>query len=252
MNVVEHARRVVRLGGVRNLRDLGGYPTHDGRSTRWRTLFRSDCLHQLDLEGQAWLVDDLGLRTIIDLRGDDEIARDPNVLATHAAVAYRHMPMFDGPPAEEFVPDLRRGYLNDVARAGASMAAVVGVLAEPGALPALIHCHAGKDRTGLMVAVVLGAVGVLESVIAEDYAYSSVCLGPDYLVEARQLAERQGQDWAIWEHVAHTPPERMLLTLEHLRAEYGGVPRYLLAHGATADSLARLREVLTESEPSSS
>ncbi len=78
-------RRIVRLGGVRNLRDVGGYPTRDGRRIRWRTLYRSDCLDQLDPPGRAWLVI-AGLRSVIDIRGPAELRERPNVFATSVDV----------------------------------------------------------------------------------------------------------------------------------------------------------------------
>src|SRR5215211_6384795 len=83
--------RVIQLNGVKNLRDLGGYPTVDGRLTRWRTLFRSDCLDQLDTAGQEWLVDN-GLRTAIDLRGDWEVEARPNVFDASERLRYRRVP----------------------------------------------------------------------------------------------------------------------------------------------------------------
>jgi protein-tyrosine phosphatase len=238
-------RRVLQLGGVRNLRDVGGYPTTDARCTRWRTLYRSECLDCLDAAGQAWLVQ-AGLRTVIDIRDDTEVAERPNVFAASREVAYRHFPLFRGPPPDDFEPDLRRGYRREVDMVGQELAGLVAELVQPGRLPTLVHCAAGKDRTGVVIAVVLAAVGTERWAIAEDYALSQVCLGPSYIAQTREWVVRQGWNWSTWEHTAYTPPERMLETLAYVDERHGGVARYLADHGLGAGALAQLREALTE------
>jgi protein-tyrosine phosphatase len=238
-------QRVLQLTGVRNLRDVGGYPTRDGRQTRWRTLYRSDCLDRLDSAGQSWLLN-AGLRSVIDIRDHGELAERPNVFATSSDVAYRHLPLFDGPPPDDLQPDFRNGYLREIDLLGARLVTLITELLTSGALPAVVHCAAGKDRTGVAVAVVLDAVGTERSAIAEDYALSQTCLGPTYLSETREWVERRGWDWAVWEHTVDTPPERMLATLAYIDQRFEGVERYLLEHGLPSPALADLREALTE------
>jgi protein-tyrosine phosphatase len=237
--------RVLRLGGTRNLRDVGGYPTIDGRRTRWRTLYRSDCLDRLDADGQARLVQ-AGLRSVIDLRDDEEVAARPNVFASSKVVAYVRAGLFATPPPPDLVPDLHHGYRREVDLLGTRLANLVETVVRPGTLPTLLHCAAGKDRTGLSVAVLLAAAGVCEQAIAEDYALSEACLGPEYVVETRRWVEARGWNWAAWEHTVVTPPERMPHTLEYLEVQYGGVRQYLLSHGLAPAALEALREVLTE------
>src|SRR5690242_3164522 len=106
---VGEPQRIIKLGGVLNLRDVGGYPTADGRRTRWRTLLRSACLDSLEPPGQAWLVA-AGVRTVIDLRDSEEVAERPNVFAASTDLSYQRWPLWDGPPPGDLVPDLRRGY----------------------------------------------------------------------------------------------------------------------------------------------
>jgi protein-tyrosine phosphatase len=237
--------RLVRLKGTRNLRDLGGYATIDGRRTRWRTLFRSDCLDQLDAAGQTWLVE-AGLRTLIDLRDNVEVAARPNVFANSGHVAYRRVPLWDEQLPDENQPDVSEGYWRELDQRGHRLAAVFDAVVAPGALPVLIHCAAGKDRTGLVVGLLLGAVGVPHATIAEDYALSSVCLGPEYIAESRQLVVERGLDWGRWAHLFETPPERMLKTLAYVERQFGGVEQYLLSRGVGPQQLAHLRKVLTE------
>jgi protein-tyrosine phosphatase len=237
--------RLVSVNGTSNLRDLGGYATADGRRTRWRTLYRSDCLDRVDADGQAVLID-VGLRSIFDLRDNVEVAERPNVFVDSARVAYRRTPLFETPlpPGQE--PAIEQGYLSELDRIGKPLAAVAHAVLAPGALPALIHCAAGKDRTGLVVALLLHAVGVPDATIAEDYALSMVCLGPEYVEASRTWAEERGLDWARWRVLAVATPERMLNTLEYLVQKYGGGAAYLARHGVPPEEVARLRELLTE------
>ena len=92
-----------------------------------------------------------------------------------------------------------------------------------GTLPALIHCAAGKDRTGVAIGVLLAAVGTRPDFIAEDYALSERCLRPDNVRTAREWVLRRGYDWSVWEQVSYTPPERMLYTLAYLGERWHGI-----------------------------
>jgi len=235
--------RLVGLKGTRNLRDLGGYPTVDGRRTRWRTVYRSDCLDQLDAAGQAWLID-AGLRTIVDLRDDEEVAARPNVFANSERVTYRRIPMWGVPLPADLDPDLTNGYLRELDLCGQRLCAILAALLTPDALPALIHCAAGKDRTGVVVALLLETAGVTRAAISQDYALSAECLGPENVAQGRLWIAELGRDWDRWAHTFDTPPERMLKTLEYLDRQFGGIAPYLLGHGLDADQLERLRHLL--------
>jgi protein-tyrosine phosphatase len=235
--------RLVGLKGTRNLRDLGGYPTVDGRRTRWRTIYRSDCLDQLDEAGQSWLIE-AGLRTVVDLRDDEEAAARPNVFATSQRVRYRRIPFWGRPLPADFDPDLTNGYLRELDLCGQRLCAILAALVAPDALPALIHCAAGKDRTGIVVGLLLDAAGVTRDAIGKDYALSAECLGPEYLAEGRIWVAQMGRDWDPWAHSFETPPERMLKTLEYLDRQFGGIGAYLLRHGLDADQVERLRRLL--------
>ena len=245
--------RVVRLAGTQNLRDVGGLATVDGRQTRWRVLYRSDCLDRLDADGQQWLIK-AGLRSIIDLRDNGEVARAPNVFASSAHVKYRRVPIWDEPmpagqEAAEQEPDLENGYRRELDQRGARLSEVVEEIIALDGTPVLIHCAAGKDRTGVVIALLLAAVGVPRATIAEDYALSAVCLGPEYLVASQRWVEERGLDWERWAHLFVTPPERMLRTLEYVDTEFGGIERYFIQHGLAAGQLDELRELLTEPLP---
>jgi protein-tyrosine phosphatase len=243
---VGERQRIIELNGARNLRDVGGYPTTDGqRQTRWRTLYRSACLDELHETGQQWLIE-AGLRTIIDLRDSQEVAERPSVFAGSNQLRYVRIPFYDGPPPDDFTPDLHRGYRRELDELGEHLVRLVETLLAPGTLPALIHCAAGKDRTGVAIGVLLAAVGIRIDIIAQDYALSEQCLGPDNVRTAREWVLRRGYSWAVWEHVTYSPPERMLYTLAYLDEQYGGVEQYLVKHGLAKSKLIDIRELLTE------
>src|SRR5438309_7631744 len=96
MTTSSQRQRVLALAGTYNLRDVGGYLTQDGRQTRWRTLFRSDSLHRLAETEQATLLG-MGLRSVLDLRYERELAEAPNVFATSTGVRYLNLPLLAGP-----------------------------------------------------------------------------------------------------------------------------------------------------------
>ena len=141
-----------------NFRDLGGYVVASGDAvTRWRTLFRADGLGELTV-GDFTVLRDLGIRTVIDLRAAYELERGQFDLSAHP-VSYHHIPFIESiPDPEEFDrrPDLLEAqYLEMLDNAGAEIRSALEVLAGPDALPAVFHCTAGKDRTGLLSAIVL-------------------------------------------------------------------------------------------------
>jgi len=240
----EWTRRLAWEGGL-NARDLGGYPTADGRQTRWGAVVRSDSLAALTPAGRAALAD-YGVRTIIDLRLRAEIDEYPNPYAEPGdhGVAYTNVSVID--PAAGFPPDTYtlaenylwmldhfRGYVAQV------MAAIAG--APEGAV--LVHCAAGKDRTGLISALLLALVDVPAATIAEDYALTAECLrdrDEEWLADGPgERAERE----ALAARFAPTA-EVMLEVLDKLTERYGGVEQYLTEAGVSPADLRRLRDRL--------
>lgn len=119
-------------------------------------------------------------------------------------------------------------------------------LLEPDGVPALVHCQAGKDRTGVLVALILAAVRVRPDAIVEDFVRTRDGLGESYLEESRRLVLERGGRWEDEAYLFDSPPERMERTLAYLDARWGGAEHYLLQHGLSADELEHLRESLTE------
>ncbi len=235
----DHPDRRLPLPGTRNLRDVGGYPAAHGRTTRWRTLLRTDSLDLLPGGSQTALLD-MGLRQTIDLRWPSELAKAPSVFRDSPHVRYRSIPLlaFEEDDATPHV-GLLRMYRRIVDERGAHLVDVVRAVIAPGGTAVAIGCAAGKDRTGVAIALILSAVGVPRDVVVEDYAMSAGSFaGP---VEDPHLV-----DWRGGPVETESPPEYMEDVLRHLDERHGGAVALLRAGGLTEGELHRLVEVLTE------
>jgi protein-tyrosine phosphatase len=250
--VTTFAERLVRFGTCFNFRDLGGYETDDGRRVRWKTLYRADTLHRLDGPDIDLLLD-LGLRSIIDLRSQHELD-DHGRLRHDGGIAVHHLPMIDvvGGPTRlvEAAPDAPRsvgeGYVFMADGGGRAIGRAVALLARPDALPAVFHCTAGKDRTGILAAIVLSAVGVRDEDIVDDYMLTGESRAarnaylqlnePDYYAFLASLPAALRQM-----HVDAIPT-----LLAWMRARHGSATGFLLANGVDEDSLAALKASLLE------
>lgn len=236
--------RHIDLPGTFNLRDLGGYPASGG-TMRWRTLLRSDGLHRLDDRGRAALAG-LSLRTVIDLRTDEECQIAPSALGDALGSLRRHIPVLSAAEFGMLAPELTAVYRYMVDECGAAIAAAVGCLCVPGGLPALIHCSAGKDRTGLLAALILAAVGVDDDIIAADYALSRTYLLAEPTGALRQIRASTGLGTRLDLQLMGSPPEIILDALARVRSRAGSVTGYLISHGLGAADLTVLRAALIE------
>jgi protein-tyrosine phosphatase len=237
-----HPDRHLPLPGTRNLRDVGGYPAMSGRRTRWRTLLRTDSLDLLPHRSQAALLE-LGLRQAIDLRWPSELAQAPSVFDDSPHVRYRSIPLLayeaDDPTPHLGLVGMYRRILDE---RGAHLVEVVRAVIEPDGTPAAIGCAAGKDRTGVAIALLLSAVGVPRELVVADYALSAgFFAGP---VDDPHLV-----DWRGGALELESPPEYMEEVLRHLDERHGGALALLRAGGMTEPELERLIEVLTEPTP---
>jgi protein-tyrosine phosphatase len=234
--------RHLRVEGTCNLRDVGGYPTHAGGSVAWRTLFRSDSLHKLDGQGVAGLAG-LDLRTIMDLRSDIEVEQRPSAVAGLPARIVR-APVVRDPTVLPPLTDLGAEYRYTIDECGDSIGAAVRALCAPGALPALVHCAAGQDRTGIVIALVLAVLGVPDELIGADYSLSSVYLDPDSTAVISRL-KATGLGDNVTAELLSSPAGLILDVLAWGRAAGGGsVYGYLTAHGVGMPDLAALRSAL--------
>lgn len=238
MTTTQPDRHIV-LDGTRNVRDVGGYPAAGGRRTRWRTLLRSDELTRIPADTRIAL-ETLGLRQVIDLRWPEELVIAPNAFRHSGRVRYTSIPLLaDDPTPHAGLAGMYRHVLD--AR-GTQLADVVRALLEVDGVPAVIGCAAGKDRTGVTIALLLDLVGVPRPMIIEDYALSA-----HYF--ASPSAHIELDDWRSASLVVDSPPEFMESALAHLDERHGGARRLLIRHGIQAAELDHLVELLTEPLP---
>lgn len=235
--------RDLNWSGCPNARDLGGLPTRYGGATRSGVLVRTDSLHKLDDAGRAAFMAH-GAALILDLRSDWEL-EEPHPSADHPS--YKRIPWIDedrdverDAASELALADVYRGSLD---RNTVQVAKAVRAVLEAPDGPVVVHCHSGKDRTGLLVALLLDLVGVPREIIAKDYAVSEDRLGilADLAAHSDTNAE-QAAATVLW----RTLPETILASLDHLDSKYGGVRAYLRHCGLEEAELDRLTARLVE------
>ncbi len=253
------ARRVV-LEGSWNFRDLGGYATVDGRATKWRTVFRADGLDGLTPGDHATIVVELGVRVIYDLQREGEVDQPVALYRRPDSPRRVHLPVggqlstnngfHDRVLAGEITsiePSWMTEMYGNFSRTHAGdYGAMLRGLAEPDDLPAVFHCAAGKDRTGIGAALLLAVLGVPDETIVADYHLTEQARLPRIKEMSDRLAA-QGVDINNLRGYFGAAPECMRDTLASLRAEFGSIERFL-AERADVDSttITRLRSSLLE------
>ena len=248
---VRDPRRVITLDAVHNFRDMGGYPTADGRTTKWRRLFRADALYRLagaDVE----IVRPLGLRTVVDLRTPQELELRGRFPVDEHPIDFHHIDVMDTTwqrgehEIEDVAVFLCSAYRKMLHQLPDRFALAIERLGAPDALPAVFHCAAGKDRTGVTAMLILGALGVPSDYIAADYGLTAEGT-------ARMQAWAQRKSPALWARMADTPsawlaaePEAMLMVIDGIEAAHGSLRDYVLHLGVQPATLARLETGLLE------
>ena len=240
--------RTLNWDGCVNVRDLGGHPTEDGTTTRFGRVVRADSVRQLTDEGWAAL-DDYGIRTVVDLRYPNELELDaPRDLDVDVV----HLSLFGEPDEERWVELDALGaaagddagftrviYLEVLEEHGANVARAISAIGLAPAGGVVVHCHAGKDRTGLVSAVLLRLAGVSLADAAADYAVSERNLAP--MNEAWIAGAPDESERARRRRITATPAEAMQGVLEELERRYGDVCGYLRAGGASDAALVAAR-----------
>lgn len=226
--------------GCRNVRDVGGLPTADGGRIRDGVLIRADSLQFLSADGVE-VVRRSGVGRILDLRGDAEVAHFPTPF-TDDPLAIRHALQDPADPehGQATIVDACTWMLD---RRPELFAAALKAIADAPDGAVVVHCHGGKDRTGMVVALALSIAGVPEDEIVADY----------FLTQARMaawLAEQLADEPDSSKHpemieFRDTRAESIVAILRHLDDKYGGPEAYLRHGGLTTDDLDRLRKRLT-------
>ncbi len=240
--------RHLPVAGTLNFRDVGGYPVRDGGHTAWRTLFRSDALHLVDQKGTGQL-GDLSLRSVLDLRVSEETQIAPSPLAAFASQGTEHTHLsLVGRDFSELPPELDGVYSFVVSRRGSAVAAAIKSLARPGALPALVHCTAGKDRTGIVIAFTLAVIGVPDHIIAADYALSSMYLDAEQTPVIGQIRASSGLGDQLTDALMASPPELIVRAMDQARTQAGSIEGYLASNGVTQADMTALRAALVTAD----
>jgi protein-tyrosine phosphatase len=253
----EHAaRRVPPLQGGLNFRDIGGYRAQDGRAVRWGKLYRSGSMGRLTQTDYDTLAG-LGIKSVCDLRTQEERAAEPNAWADVAGVNYWCRNYANS------LGELHRVLTSELAKRDDARAAMIAIYRRlpfeqapayrevfarlgSGDFPLVFNCTAGKDRTGTLAALVLGALGVPRDTIVEDYALTNIMLDRNrFTTAAPQGQSRISSEVGAAALEAH--PSYIAAAFDSMEEKHGSIEGYL-AHELALDAsgLAQLREALLE------
>jgi protein-tyrosine phosphatase len=242
--------RRITFERVFNVRDLGGLPTQDGRRVRSGLVFRADGVNRLD-GADLEVAKALGLRTVVDLRTHGEVEHRGRFPDEHIPVQWHHLPVLEQMWSEReleatdgAVAFLRDRYLDMLVEGGASIARTVELVAEEA--PLLFHCSAGKDRTGVVAAVVLGLLGVGADEIADDYHLSAAAMDAfSAWVEAEYPDAVDAMSKQPKEYL-EAPADAMLAFLTEVDRVHGSMEDLALQLGVAPPTIERLRATLLD------
>ena len=247
----EQYSRWLPVEGCANFRDLGGYCNAQGQTVHWRRLYRSDALQEMTAYAAQYATNELGVGLVVDLRNSDEAQRDGRGPLADSGVEYRHFPFLEGrgiPPftGGDVVERLSTTYqwiLNNsgplVAEAVSTISDAVAGSAGSAAYGAVFHCSAGKDRTGIVAALVLEVLGVDRETITADYLLTN------QVIEGvlRRIKAMENSRTVTAQSLAAQPLAFQKFQ-DTLHGDYGGAEAYLRSHGVTDEALDGLQRGL--------
>jgi protein-tyrosine phosphatase len=251
---VQSYPRHIHFESVPNFRDLGGYRTHDGRTVAWRRLFRSAALHRMNDRDIARIKQEVSPRAVIDLRSPRDPEKNPEVLLLRE-IGARYYPIPFRPDSSSHVKEEAQAHPNATGMGeiylyrireqpfGKRLVDALEIIAERDNHPLVFHCSAGKDRTGVLAAMVLAVMGVVDEDVVEDYTLSAPLM--------KDIRDRMTSDPETAQGVRDLPDfqwgasaESMAVFLSLLRREYGSADGYLKANGARSSLVDRLQGAL--------
>jgi protein-tyrosine phosphatase len=248
--------RPIALEGPVNFRDLGGYENRGGRRVRTRRVYRSDSLSYMTDADVRHCVDELGIRSVVDLRAGHEVDEFSHGPLEATGVTFFHRPVVDETRREHLARDAAQPdpdllsldaiYLMMLERFADRIVGVLRLVADPAHQPVVFHCAAGKDRTGLVAALVLALLDVDDETVAGDYALTAEFM--PLLVE-RHRAEAAARGLPVAEvdrQHFDADASAMHTVLVGLRARHGSIEGYVAAHGLGPDVIATLRASLLD------
>jgi protein-tyrosine phosphatase len=248
---VPEEQRWIDLDGADNIRDLGGLPVTGGGRTRFGRLLRSGTLQDLTAADVTYLVTAVGIRTVVDLRQGDEAEREGSALSDIPRVRYLSMPLSSAgnirpdTVVDAAEMDIVAHYLALLEASAGNIVSAARVFADDAGLPAVFHCAAGKDRTGVLAAVLLDAAGVSSGAIIADYALTAQRMRQISARLARlETYQKMRAVTRGIKGAATADQTSMAEFLSRLHRRYGGGGGYLTAHGLNHGELTALRTAL--------
>lgn len=246
--MTQKMERRITLEGCVNFRDLGGYRTGDGRTVKWRRLFRSDSPSSLTDADVQTVTGSLGLVSVVDLRSNaGTTSNDGRGLLAESGIGYHQFPFLEArgllPPTsgEEVEKRLTDMYQWILMNAGALVAQAFATLAQPVNHPTLFHCSAGKDRTGVLAATTLDVLGVAREQIVEDFLETNEVI--DAILD--RLKRMHGFANSTREGIM-APRVAIEKYLDGTQSEFGGSEAFLLHHGVHQNTIDNFRESMLE------
>jgi protein-tyrosine phosphatase len=250
----EKYNRHLKFSSVMNFRDIGGYPAGGGRTVAWRKVFRCGEFRNITQDDFKRLTCELGVVSVIDLRSGNELQNNGKGLLEGSEIKYCNIAFMtdDGDPganASRYAHCTNMGeFYLEMARQkdyGQRIIEALEVIADPKNHPMVFHCAVGKDRTGMLAAVLLSLLGVEEKDIIEDYALSEPYMD-ELLARLKNNPQKNDPPLDIPEYFWKAGPESMKLFLSTIRKEYGSVKQYVVAMGGKPDLAERLAKTLLE------
>ena len=252
--------RLVALEGALNFRDLGGYPTTDGRRVAWGRIYRSDALHELT-DADVDKLHELGIRAVCDLRNTNEVEVDVSRFPSprRSDVARHHLPIGgEAAEAPSILELIRAGQIAElgvdavveiyaamVEHGAPSFGTVLRLAADAANHPLLFHCTAGKDRTGVTAMLLLSTLGVTDEDVLADYELTTHYRSGKRVEALRPELERVGVDVDAVLPFLIAPAEVMVGTMARIRDRWGSIDGYLTGPAGLDDEvLAALRTTL--------
>jgi protein-tyrosine phosphatase len=248
--------RHIKFEAVLNFRDLGGYRTKQGRRVAWRRLYRSGEMHLMTGNDLTRLKEEVSLASILDLRNDLETKKQGVEPVNELGVRYFNVSLATGAPDINRENRIIRGYSNmgevylffvSHKEYGRRMVKALEIVAEADNYPLVFHCSAGKDRTGVLAALILSVLGVADDDIIQDYTLTAPFmrqLFDRYYGVPNKLKSIYENDLPgfFWE----SAPESMDLFLSTIKRSYGSIRGYLEAHGAEKSLFDQLENALLD------
>lgn len=241
----------INIVGTYNVRDLGGLPTITGKKTKSHMILRSGNLDKIPVASQEQLLT-YGVTTIIDIRDEWEVTHYPNVFAQSPHVNYHNIPLLGDTLSNDITWQaesdsyeyLHELYIKYLERCQAQIAQIFTAIASSDPIT-LFHCNAGKDRTGIIAALLLSVVGVANHDIAEDYRVSSKQI-IHLIDEWRQYAIQNEQDMERFNRKVASVPQTIIKSLHFIESKYDNTASYLQTCGVSQASITQLQERFIE------